>query len=323
MSVSDEEEILEFLRSEQDAYYHGDFEAFIAHWHQGPEVRRIVGGPLVGTRIHRGWDELLPVFKEGFRQYPQDFDNRAVIRNENVLVQISGDMAWISYDQIADPLPPGMHLPPLSHGVKIVQRFNGKWKLICFTDVAPGIGRTDVPRIELTIDGRVILINELAKERLVDHPGLMVSGVRIRARQRKFGLDLQEAIEERKRDLSTSLPPGHLNRNARVVHLGEDQAGHPVFCWVFAEQERILITFDDEFMLRSRLEKAAAVFSLSPSQIDLAERLASGHDLASAASDLGVSVNTTRTQARRMFQKTGTHNQASLISLLLSVLAPE
>lgn len=319
----DEEEILEFLRSEQDAYYQGDFEAFIDHWYHGPEVRRIVSGPHVGTRIHRGWDDLLPRFEEGFRQYPQDFDNRAIIRNENVQVQICGDMAWISYDQIAVGRPVGMHLPPMSHGVKIVQRFDGKWKLICLTEVAPDIGRTDVPCIELSQDGRIIEINSHAKERLANHPGLIVSGDRLRARQRRFGAVLEAAIDDRVNDLATNLPPGHLNATTSVVPLGDNEAGHPVFCWITAEQERVLVTFDDNFMLCNRLEKAAITFALSPAQLALAERLASGHDLASAAFDLGVSVNTVRTQVRRMFDKTSTHNQTALVSLLLSVQGPD
>ena len=319
---SDEEEILEFLRSEQDAFYHGDFDAFIDHWHHGPEVRCLLSGPHVGTRVHTGWDELVARFKEGFRQYPQDFDNRSIIRNENVQVQISGDMAWIRYDQIAVRRPPGMSLPPLAHGIKIVQRFHGKWKLICISEIAPGIGRTDVPRVELTKEGRVIEINALANERVADHPGLIITGDRLRARQREFGPGLQAEIDDRANDLATNLPPGHLNELASVVPLGEDASGHPIFCWITAEQERVLITFDDNFMLRNRLEKAAATFALSPAQLALAERLASGHDLASAASDLAISVNTVRTQVRRMFDKTSTHNQTGLISSLLSVQGP-
>lgn len=318
-----EEEILKFLRSEQDAFYQGDFEAFIDHWHQGPEVRRIVSGPHVGTRIHRGWDELLPRFKEGFRQYPQDFDNRTIIRNENVQVQICGDMAWISYDQKAVGRPAGMGIPLMAHGIKIVQRFNGKWKLICLSEIAPDIGRTNVPCIELAQDGRIIEINSLAKERLASHPGLIVSGGRLRVRQSKFAPQLQAAIDDRVKDLATNFPPGHFNPKASVVPLGEDEAGQPIYCWITAEQERILVTFDDDFMLRSKLERAALTFALSPAQLDLAERLATGHDLVSAASDLGVSVNTIRTQVRRMFEKTSTHNQAALVSSLLSMQGPD
>ena len=321
--MTNEEEILDFLRSEQDAFYRGDFEAFIDHWHQGPEVRQIISGPSVGTRVHRGWEELRPRFEEGLRQYPQDFDNRAIIRNENVQVQICGDMAWISYDQIAVEPPAGMSLPPLAHGLKIVQRFDGKWKLICLAEAAPSIGRTDVPCIELSHDGRIIDVNSLAKERLTNNVGLIVSGDRLRARQRTYGAALQAAIDDRLKDLATNLPPGHLNATTTVVPLGENEAGHPIYCWVTAEQERVLVTFDDTFMLRNRLKKASVTFGLSPAQLALAERLASGHDLVSAASDLGVSVNTLRTQVRRMFEKTSTHNQAALVSSLLSVQGPD
>ena len=323
MADTEEDEILEFLRSEQDAYYHGDFEAFIAHWHHGPEVTRMVSGPHVGTRIHRGWDQLLPRFKEGFRQYPQDFDNRAIIRNENVRVEISGDMAWIRYDQVAVDRPDGMHLPSLAHGLKIVQRFNGAWKLVCLVDIAPGIGREDTPRIELDDTGRIVFVNDLAKERLPTHAGLIVSKDRLRARQRAYSSALDKAIAQRKKDLATNLPPGYLNGLASIVPLGEDDRGHALFCWVNAEQDRILITFDDAFMLRRKLEMVADTFALSPAQVALSERLASGHDLASAAADLGVSVNTVRTQVRRMFEKTGTHSQTGLVSLLLSMQNPD
>ena len=89
------------------------------------------------------------------------------------------------------------------------------------------------------------------------------------------------------------------------------------------EQERVLISFDDAFLLRGRLEKAVASFGLSPAQLNLAELLASGRDLAGAAEELGVSVNTLRTQVRRMFEKTGTHNQTALVSRLLNAQGPD
>ena len=148
LSVEDEE-IMTFLRSEQDAYYRGDFEAFIRHWHHGPEVRRILSGPQVGTRIHVGWEDLRAKFEEGFRQHPQNFDAGAILRWENVQIQRSGDMAWVTYDQIATEYHPGMHVSPLSHEVKIVQRIDDEWKIICLVVAVPGLGRRDVPQIEM------------------------------------------------------------------------------------------------------------------------------------------------------------------------------
>lgn len=320
---AEEEEILAFLHSEQECFYRGDFDAFLDHWHHGPEVRRIISGPEVGTRIHSGWEDLLPKFVEGFRQFPQNFDARKLLRWDNVQVQVSGDMAWISYDLVILRKTPGMQVPRFAHEIKIVQRFGGAWKLVCLMNVAPKIGRQDIPRIELSADGRLVGINDLAQKRLGAHTGLIVSAERVRAHNRSFDAGLQTAIKDRKKRLATNLPRGFLGELASVVLLGEDDEGHPKFCWVDAEQERVLITFDDEFLLRGRLEDAAKIFGLSPAQLNLSVLLCSGRDLAHAAKELGVSVNTVRTQARRMFEKTGTHNQAALVSLLLNAQGPD
>lgn len=320
--TAEEEEILSFLRSEQQSYYRGDYEAFAAHWHHGPEVRRIVSGPQVGSRLHSGWSELEPRFLEGFRQFPQNFNARELLRWENIQIQLTKDMAWISYDQIAERYVPEMHVAPLSHEVKIVQRFDGAWKIICLIVIAPGIRREDVPLIELAADGRVVHINSLARERLPKHPGLVVSGDRPRARIRKFDAGLQQAIDRAKKRLATNLPRGFRAEPASVVPLGESEAGHPIFCWIVTEQERVLISFDDVFLLRARLESAVPTFGLSPAQLKLAELLALGKDLAASAEELGVSVNTLRTQVRRMFEKTETHNQAALLSRLLNTRGP-
>ena len=318
-----QEEVLAFLRSEHASYYRGDFEAFIDHWHHGPEVRRILSGPHVGTRVCCGWDELLPRFKEGFLQFPQDYDVENVLRWDNIQIEATADMAWVSYDQIVIEQTDGLHAAPFAHETKIIQRFNGAWKLVCVMVVAPGISRQDVPIIELDATGRVVSVNPLAQERLADHPGLMVSADRARARNRRFDPALQETIKHNKDRLATNLPRGFMNTMPAVVPLGEDETGNPVFCWIRSEQERIIISFDDAFLLRGRLETAVATFGLSPAQLNLAELLATGRDLASAAQQLGVSVNTVRTQVRRMFEKTQTHNQAALVSRLLNVQGPE
>ena len=324
MSFSDEEEeLLAFLRSEQESYYRGDFAAFAQHWHHGPEVRRMTSGPRVGTRIHVGWDEFRARFEEGFRQFPQDFDARKYLHWENIQILMSGDIAWITYDQIADQLPPGMHAEPLTHEIKITHRIDGSWKLVSLTAIVPEIDRRDRPRIELDADGGVISVNALARERLAAHPGLTVSGNRPRARNRAYDAGLQTAIRRTRKHLSTNLRRGFLDEQVLVVPLGEDENGHPDFCCVTPEQERVLISFDDTYLLRGRLERARVTFALSPAQLKLAELLASGHDQASAARELGISVNTVRTQVRRMFEKTSTHNQSSLVSQLLSVPGPD
>ncbi|CTQ56382.1 Bacterial regulatory proteins, luxR family [Roseibium album] len=319
---AEDEEIMRFLRSEQDAYYRGDFEAFIRHWHHGHEVRRILSGPQVGTRVHIGWEDLRAKFEEGFRQHPQNFDAAKILRWENVQIQKSGDMAWVTYDQIATEYHPGMHVSPLSHEVKIVQRIDDEWKIVCLVVAVPDLGRRDVPQIEMDQYGKVVGLNELASERLPKHKGLTISGNRPRAQNRSFDKVLQESITHWKSRLATNLPRGFLREPASVVLLGDDPDGLPMFCWIHCEQEHIVLSFDDRTKLRESLESGGSNFKLSAAQIKVAEQIALGRDLATAADALGVSSNTVRTQLRRMFEKTQTHNQATLISRILNSRPP-
>jgi DNA-binding CsgD family transcriptional regulator len=188
--------------------------------------------------------------------------------------------------------------------------------------IVPGIERNDTPCVELDRQGRISHINGLARERLPDHPGLIVSLDRVRARNRRFDADLQTEIKRVLELLSTNVAPGFIRRTVEPVPLGEDDCGHPIYCWVTYEQERVLVTFDDALQIKRRLDVAAGTYALSPAQRRLAELLAMGTDLARAAGELGVTVNTVRTQLRRMFDKTGTRNQTALISALLSVQRP-
>ena len=60
------------------------------------------------------------------------------------------------------------------------------------------------------------------------------------------------------------------------------------------------------------------LYSLTPAEALLAGLLASGEDLKRAAETLRVSMNTVRTQLKKVFEKTGTRRQAELVRLLLT-----
>lgn len=317
-----DEEILAFLRAEQAAFYRGDLEAYCAHWHHGPEVRKTMSGPYTGTRIQIGWESLRPKLEESFRQAPQDFDAERLLRWDNIQIQSTPDMAWVYHDQILVGPAPGIRATPMSHCTKIVQRFDGAWKMVCLVVIAPGLGREDTPRIELDAAGDVIRVNRLAEARLPGHAGLTISGRRPRALNRAHDPGLQAAIAEQRARLAATMARMEGEELPEAVPLGDDPSGAPMFCWVSREQECVLISFDDDMLLQGRLELSASTFGLSPAQVRLAGQLAAGQDLGGAAACLGVSVNTARTQLRRMFQKTATHNQAGLVSRLLNLQPP-
>ena len=317
-----EDEILAVLRAETAAFYRGDFEGLARHWVHGPDVRRTIAGRHSGTRLARGWDEFSRQIKEGMRVFPQDFRVEEWLRWDNLQIRARADMAWVTYDQVAIRPSDRILSSDFQHETKILYRIDGEWKLVYLAIVVPGVGRNDTPQIELDGKGRVYRVNALARERLPTHPGLTVSGGRLRARDRTFDPGLQNEIRNVIGLLKTSTPPGFMRRGFEAVPLGQDDLGRPIYCWVTIEDERLLVTFDDAYLIGLRVDTAARVYALSPAQQSLARSLATGADPASAANELGVTVNTVRTQLRRMFEKTGTRNQATLISALLSVQRP-
>lgn len=317
----EEQEVLDVLHGEWRAFYAGDFEAFASFWAHTPEVRRMASGPNRGTSLISGWEALSAQIREVLRQYPQDFVAEEMLRWDDLRLQVSGDIAWATYDQVTLKKDDRLLAPLLSHEVKILNRTREGWKIVLLSAVVPAIGRDDVPQIEIGFDGKVSRINRLARERLVDHPGLVLSGDRLRARRRALDPDFQAELARWVAERGL-LPPHRMTFGSRAWLLGVDDSGRPLYCWISAEQEKVLVTFDDAARMKSRLEVAANIFALSPAQLALCELLAEGADLNGAADALGVSVNTLRTQLRRMFDKTGTRSQTALISALLTVRQP-
>jgi len=60
------------------------------------------------------------------------------------------------------------------------------------------------------------------------------------------------------------------------------------------------------------------IYGLTPAEHRLAMMIAEGHSLAEACAILNVSANTARTHLKRIFSKTDTHRQSSLVKLILS-----
>jgi DNA-binding CsgD family transcriptional regulator len=320
---SAEEQVLRVLRSEWAAFFRRDFDGFARHWVHGPEVRRIVCGPRSGTVAYFGWENMSARVKEAMRKYPKSVVADECLRWDNLQIHVGTDMAWATYDQVAIRQNEGILASNLHHELKILHRVDGEWKLVCLSVTIPDIERTDTPQIELDDQGRILNINMPARERLHDHPALAVSGVSLRARNRKFDHGLQNAVKRGLEALGRGISPEwFVRRPAEAVPLGEDEFGRPLHCWITPEQQRLLVTFDDLYLMQLRLDLAAEIFALSPMQRELAIRLAKGGELASVADELGVSINTLRTHLRRMFDKTGTRSQTGLISTLLSVERP-
>ena len=165
-------------------------------------------------------------------------------------------------------------------------------------------------------------MNQPARERIKDHPALVVAAGHLRSRRHDCDAALRDALHWAFHELRFHAPPSGGTKPARLVLLGENEAAAPLYCWVVLEDGKALVSFDNVTMIARRIDQAATIYGLSPAQVRLARLIVDGHDLAAASDILGVSVNTLRTHLQRMFDRTGVRSQAALVRVLLSAEAP-
>jgi DNA-binding CsgD family transcriptional regulator len=319
---TDEAAILAVLKAETDAWMRRDFDALAEHWVHSDQTRRICSFASIGTYVDEGWDAIGARFKRLIAGSPRGYDSHERLRWEKINVVVSADMAWVSYDQVGVAAGDEFEMAGVQHELKVFHRVDGSWKIGCLVLVQRGVDHAACPLIEVDPSGQVVWMNALARERIADHQSLFIANGRLRTRLRSGQSGLQEAVNWAFGKLRGHPAPPSAARLSRLVPLGEDDTGHPLFCWVIPDDGKALVTFDDAGMVERRIETARHAYGLSPAQARLAQLIAEGHDLPAAAETLGVSINTVRTHLTRMFDRTGVHNQAALVRALLSAEAP-
>jgi DNA-binding CsgD family transcriptional regulator len=78
---------------------------------------------------------------------------------------------------------------------------------------------------------------------------------------------------------------------------------------------------DPEAQARLDVALLQQLYSVTPAEARLAERLCAGDTLAAAAVRCGIAEATAKTQLARLFDRTNTGRQADLLRLLLSLRA--
>ena len=317
-----EKAVLQVIEDESAAYFANDFDALAECWLQTDDAIRMFAGPRLGVRKHKGWAQIGAGFRKSMEWAPQHYDAREYLRRRNVQVSISGDIAWVYYDQVLAKNDPGFITDSLQFETKILHRVEGKWRIACMILVVPEKAQAKTPEVRLDEVGKVVQLNEEAKARLGEFPGLKIVGDRLVACDREMDKGFQEALKERVGFLKTMFAPNLLNRSVQPIPLGTDEYSRPMFCWMRVVQSEISVTFDDAAAMEDWIGHASELFGLSPSQRRLVELLIRGLDLPHIADEMGVRVSTIRTQLRRVFDKTGTNSQTALAASVMSVRKP-
>jgi ketosteroid isomerase-like protein len=310
MSTDDDKAaVLAVLNAENAAFMRRDLDAWAEHWVHSPHSRFMSSHAFRGSRVLEGWDAIRAFIELGVREIAESYDETRV-HLERMNVVVNGDTAWATYDQVGEGTGDNFYLVGTYHQLQIFQRIDAQWKIACIAVMHRATDHEICPLIEVAPDKRVLWMNGAAHEQMANHPALIITGGRLRARNRSHEARLQEVVDWANQLSQRASPPTPAGRLARAVVLGEDDNAVPVICWALVEDGKILVSFNDDQMVKRRVAVAQGVYGLSTAQTQVAHLLAQGHDLSLAAEKLGVTVNT------------GAHSQSALVGLLLSAEVP-
>ena len=172
--------------------------------------------------------------------------------------------------------------------------------------------------ILLRQDGSVVIANKAA-ERLCNGDGLRLSRRGLRATHSAQDAELQLLLQRISRpSLSSEAPPAVVVRRKSGDPL-LISAGTLARGFYSAQQPTIVFIQDPARRTPPPAELFAKLYGLTPAEIRLSSLLIQGHSISEAAETLGISRNTTKTQAKSIYAKTGVRSQAQLVARAFSL----
>lgn len=237
-SNDDKAAIIAVIKAEIDAFLRRDLEDLAERWVHSSDSRRMVSVANLGTHVFEGWDAIKANYKHLIEQFPE---TQSVSRMhwERMNIVVCGDAAWACYDQVGDKGDDNFEMGGTLHELKIFQRVEGRWKMTCIVGMQRSVDHVVCPLIEIGSDKSVLWMNGPAHEQISNHPFLIISGGRLRARNRIHEKGLQEAVEWASQKVQAHWTQEPLGRLARAVILGESDEAAPLFCWVMVEDGKI------------------------------------------------------------------------------------
>ena len=307
------------IHRETSCFRNLDFDGWAACHVQAPRACTVSASPGLGVTVLRGWDairdDMASVLALG--RTPCDM---ADFRKLNMQISIDGDTAWAVYDGWMKT-----HSGSEADTIEtvILERTPEGWAIVYNAFATSRMTRTAPGRIALDAKGHLVWSTPAAAEALRAHPALTLLHGRLRARRGDWDKVLQAAISRAGALHGFFHHQDFVNTTGATfrtpVVLGEDEAGAAIVCSLLVMDSLTYLDIDPVADLDRRLVAAQMVFGLSPGQMALAARIASGESLTDAAATLGISINTARTHLKRIYDKTGVNAQTALVRLLLSV----
>jgi DNA-binding CsgD family transcriptional regulator len=317
----DEAAILALIHRNRIAIWMRDFETWASCFVHAPYLARWGWWAHGGAFYRLGWDNISTRLRHEMAEYTEPHPRLAYETTvENLSIRIDRDMAWATYEQHYPGIPVQGYGdgPALVYEARVFERHDGEWK-IAFLGMLDGPREVAADRLELLLDGEGRVLSSQARiDAVLADDDLVIRGGRLRVRDTRTDARLQAAIR-----WAAGLDNSHMPYEGTVPVVMEAAEGLPTkVWWIVARGARISFTLSNERATESRLDMAAAVYGLSPSQRRLAGLVTDGLTLGEIAAAMEITPNTARTHLQRVFEKTGVRNQTALVRVLLSAVAP-
>lgn len=272
------------------------------------------------VQIARSYNEFRQNVFNAMDDEPEPVD--ANVRIENLEIELSGALAWATFEEIVASASNPPAVPSHSHNFRLLEHDGGQWRILFHGCWSEPLRDTETPAIEVSEDGQVAWLNDAAQLELKTFKGLTISNGILRASKPSWDVDLKNAISGAhnltgfgKYNRAKSEGGGEVSF---PVVLGETDDGTLLLCRVKVADGRVYILFGRDRDLSLQIEIVQAIYGLSKSQTEVIAHVVQGNDLAHAAKVLNVTKNTARTHLRRVYEKVGVNSQIELLRLIIS-----
>ena|SRR5687767_2279476 len=126
--AAEEEAVKRVIIEETEAFWNKDFKQFSHYWVQDDYVRIVGWWETGGITVRKGWSVIGERMEKVMKENPEK--NHQNVTRENFNIRISGDMAWVTFEQYGtDTGEKVMDMPGLSYETRILEKHNGQWKI--------------------------------------------------------------------------------------------------------------------------------------------------------------------------------------------------
>ncbi len=189
------------------------------------------------------------------------------------------------------------------------------------------VDRMLVGAVVLDMQGRILRVNGVANDILVERDGLTLIHGRLRAHYQEQDRELQALLRQALADAQAgraspeqSLP---LTRPTGGARLSIVVRSSPIGEWSQAQRQAAVLVMVRDPSKRSQVSTEALRkhYALTLAEAHLCIQLIEGLTLDEAAERLGIRKNTARAHLRTIFGKTHVTRQSALVSLLMAGIA--